>query len=190
MKDLVASELRRLHRKHQQTDRRTSLVDIPGKVKPGSQDMEKRTVILVIGKTRDGQDVLSPPVRWQAIGAGALKMHATPADDEQLTLHSPSGTVGNGSMAHWGTYDDDNKPPSQSKDESVMEFGKNKLTFGKDSLKLQFGDDVYVELTKDDALVRVGSSGTVKLGKEAEMGELLPVKLVTGEADSVKAKMA
>ena len=188
MRDLTAFEIARLHRKHARVDRQLGLVDISGKVKPGSQDMDKRTVVLVLGQGSKG-DVEGPPLRWQATGAGALKMHAAPADSEQMTMHSPSGVIGTGSLAHWGTYDDDNKPPSQSKDESVMVFGQCKITMGKDSLKIGFGDDVYLELNKDTALLRVGDSGTVKLGKTCEQGEVLPVKLVTGEADSVKAKM-
>ena len=188
MKDLVATELRRLHRKVQQADRRQGLVDIAGKVKPGSQDMEKRTVVLVLGQTRDGKDVLSPPVRWQATGAGSLKMHAVPADNEQMKLHSPSGTIGSASMAHWGTFDQDNPPPSQSKDESVLEFGKGKFVFGKDNVTISYGDDVRIVLDDKNALVRVGSSGVVKLGKEADKGQTDPVKTVTGQSDSVQAK--
>ncbi len=189
MRDLAAFEIRRLHRKHAQVDRRLGLVDLGGKVKPGSQDMTARTVVLILGQGTDGTDVESPPIRWQATGAGALKMHATPADNEQMTMHSPSGTIGTGSLAHWGTFDQDHPPPSTSKTEAMLQFGDGSITIGQDSLKIAYGSDVYVELTKTDVLVRVGSSGTVKLGKECETGELLAVKLVTGEADSVKAKV-
>ena len=143
MRNLVAFELRRLHRKVSQADRRVSLVNLSGKVKPGSQDMEKRTVRLKIGKTADGKDILSPPVRWQQPGAGNLKVHAVPKDDEQMDLTSPSGTIGAGSKAVWGTYDDDNKPPSKSKDEAVLQFGdddKSKVTLGKEKLTSQYGD--------------------------------------------------
>ena len=186
---MAAFEIRRLHRKIAQLDRRVGLVDLPGKVKPGSQDMEKRTVVLVLGQTADGKDILSPPIKWQATGAGSLKMHAVPADNEQMSMHSPSGTIGTGSKAHWGTFDKDNPPPSQSKDEAVLQFNtKATVTFGKDSLKLAFGDDQYVEIKDKLITVRVADGGQVKLGKEAEKGETFPVKLVTGEADSVQAK--
>lgn len=151
MRNLVAHELRRLHRKCAQLDRRVSLVDITGKVKAGSQDMEKRTVQLVLGKTAEGKEILSAPVRWDAAGAGRLKMHAAPKDGEQMTLHSPSGTVGPTSLARFGTYDKDNKPPSKSKDEAVLEFdGEGKITFGKNSLKVTFGDSSGFEITKEE----------------------------------------
>lgn len=151
MRDLVASELRRLHRKCAQLDRRLSLVDLTGKVQKGSHDMEKRTVRLVLGKTAEGKEILSAPSRWDATGAGEFKMHAAPKDGEQMTLHSPSGTVGPTSLARWGTYDKDNEPPSKKKDEAVLEFGgKAKIAFGKDSLKITVGDKSGFEITGDE----------------------------------------
>lgn len=149
MRDLVASEIRRLHRKVAQTERRLSLVTLSGKVKAGSQDLEKRTVRLVIGKTSDGKDILSAPVRWQQPGAGKLKVHAVPKDGEQMDLSSPSGTIGAGSKAVWGTYDDDNKPPSTSKDEAVLEFGQSKLSLGKDAFTVSFGESQGFKVTSD-----------------------------------------
>ncbi|MGF3027836.1 phage baseplate protein [Methylobacterium aquaticum] len=151
MRDLVAHELRRLHRKIAMAERRLSLVDITGKVKAGSQDMEKRTVRLSLGKSADGQDILSAPVRWDQQGAGTFKMHAAPKDGEQMTLHSPSGTVGGTSLARWGTYDKDNQPPSKSKDEAVLEYGgKGRIVFGTSSLKVTFGDSSGFEITESE----------------------------------------
>lgn len=147
MRDLAAVEIRRLHRKVADADRRLSLAQLPGKVKKGSQDMEKRTVRLVIGKSKDGQEILGPPVRWQQPGAGRLKIHAAPKDGEQMVLQSPSGTVGGGSLAVWGTYDSDNAPPSKSKDETVIEFDKAKITLGKDELVVQYGDKQGFKIT-------------------------------------------
>ncbi len=188
MRDLAAFEIARLHRKHARVDRQLGLIDLTGKVKPGSQDMDKRTVVLVLGTGSQG-DVESPPLRFQATGAGALKMHAVPADNEQMTMHSPSGVIGTGSLAHWGTYDQDHQPPSQSKDEAVLQFGTQaQITFGQQSIRLSFGTDSYVDVAAKTILVRVPDDGTVKLGKTADQGETIPVKLVTGEADSVQAK--
>lgn len=157
MRNLVAQEIRILHRKHAQAARRTALVDITGKVKAGSHDMEKRTVRLLLGKTADGKEILSAPVRWEATGAGAYKVHSVPKDGEQMTLHSPSGTVGPTSLARWGTYDKDNKPPSKSKDETVLEFnGKGKITFGKNGLTISYGDKSGFTLS-EDALQMLGT---------------------------------
>ena len=188
MRDLAAFEIRRLHRKHAQVDRRLGLVDLGGKVKPGSQDMTARTVVLILGQGADGTDVESPPVRWQATGAGALKMHAVPADSEQMTMHSPSGTIGTGSLAHWGTYDQDHPPPSTSKTEAVLQFGKGTITIGQDNLKISYGSDVFLTLDDHNLVGRVGSGGTVKLGMDADTGQTDPVKTVTGLSTSVQAK--
>ena len=84
MRDDVARELRQLRRENVRLHRRIALSKLPGKVKPGSQDMKTRTVRLVIGKTSDGQEILSPPVRWAQQGAGRLKLHSVPNDNEQM----------------------------------------------------------------------------------------------------------
>ena len=151
MRNLAADELRRLRRETARLHRRLAMVDLTGKVKAGSQDMEKRTVRLVLGKTAEGKEILSAPVRWEASGAGRMKVHAAPADNEQMTLHSSSGTVGTTSLARWGTYDKDNQPPSKSADEGVIEFGgKGRITFGKESVKITFGDKSGIEINGDE----------------------------------------
>lgn len=126
MTDLVASELRRLHRKCAQLDRRLACASLPGKV--ASVDHEKRTLRLELGKDAEGKPILSPPVRWQQPGAGDFKMHAPPKVGEQMTLASPSGTMGSGSLAVWGTFDKDNEAPSKARDAAVMQFGSASIT--------------------------------------------------------------
>lgn len=128
--NLVVRELMRARRELAQVNRRLAASEITGKVKPGSQDMAKRTLRLVLGRSADGQEVLSAPVRWEG-NAGEFKLHAVPKDNEQMTLSSPSGTVGPTSLARPATFDDDNKPPSRSNKEAVLEYrGKAKVTFG------------------------------------------------------------
>lgn len=150
MRNEVAYQIRRLHRKHAQVDRRLGLIDIVGKAKAGSQDMEKRTVRLVLGTTKDGKEILSPPIRWQGTAAGDFMMHAVPADNEQMVMHSPSGTVGNGTMAHWGTYDQDHQPPSKNKNEAMHKRGKASITFKDDKLVIKFGDKSGFEISEKE----------------------------------------
>lgn len=128
MRSLAARELRVLRRHVTQLSRRVATASLPGKVKPGSQDMDKRTVRLVLGKTPDGEEILSPPVRWPQQGAGRLKIHSVPADNEQMMLRSQSGTVGEASLADWATYDDDHAPPSDKDSEAVVEFDGSRVT--------------------------------------------------------------
>ncbi|SOC26825.1 phage baseplate protein [Stappia indica] len=170
MTDLVAIELRTLRRQLHQLSGRLARHTLMGKVHPGSQDLQARTVQLELGIDDDGAPILSPPVRWQEPGAGRLKVHAVPADNEQMMLHSPSGTIGTASLAVWATYDDDNGPPSDKDDEAVWTFG----------------DDVRVELRGNDARVKapkvVVESDDVHLGGEggervARIGDKVNVSL-------------
>lgn len=194
MRDMISQELRLLRRRCAGLDRRLALVDLKGKVKPGSQDMEKRTVRLVLGKSADGKDILSPPVRWQGTGAGAFKMHAVPKDHEQMTLHSASGTVGNSSLAHWGTFDKDHEPPSKDKDVAMLELNeKARVTWGKDFTKLQFGksdDDGFVMQKEGGDIVLHPGSSVIYAGGDPKKGDTFePVKTVSGVSQTLLAKI-
>ena len=141
----IARELRTLRRQVDGINRRLAQAVLSGKVKPGSQDGAKRTLRLVLGEDADGKEVLSPPVRWQQPGAGTFKMHATPADNEQMTMISPSGTIGTNSMAVWGTFDDNHAAPSDRTDDGVIELGASRIDMRDDALVLTNGG-VRIEL--------------------------------------------
>lgn len=129
MRNETAIELRRLRQALDRAEHRLAMSDIPGKVK--EVDADKRTLRLMIGKTSDGQEILSPPIRWQESGAGGMKVHSQPAVGEQMTMRSTSGTVGAGSIAHPATYDKDHEAPSKSTNTSVLE---------RDGVVIEFGD--------------------------------------------------
>jgi phage baseplate assembly protein gpV len=174
MRSLVASELRIVRRQLAKANRRIALASLSGKVKPGSQDMEKRTVRLVLGVDRDGNEILSPHVRWKQQGAGRLKLHSVPADNEQMVLRSASGTVGEGSEADWSTYDDDNAAPSDKDTEAVIEFeGGTRLTIEKDTNRvstknLHFdADTVTLGGEGGKQVARIGDMVTVGAGSSA-----------------------
>ncbi|KZM49452.1 phage baseplate protein [Labrenzia sp. OB1] len=168
MSDLAAQELRTLRRLLRRAEGRLARQVLRGKVHPGSQDMEARTVRLDLGADSDGKPLLSPPVGWAAPGVGRLKLHAVPADNEQMILFSPSGTIGTASIAVAGSFDDDNGSPSDKASEVVVTFGGTRL-----------------ELRGDDALVKsakvVVESQDVHLGGEdgkrvARVGDRVDVK--------------
>jgi len=168
-RSLVARELRILRRLIVQVNRRLAMSNLQGKVKPGSQDLEKRTVRLVLGETPDGEEILSPPVRWAQQGAGRLKLHSVPADDEQMTLRSPSGTIGEGSIAEWGTYDDDNAPPSDKASEAVLKFDDGTtITIEGDRTRVA-SSNVHV----DAQIVTLGGEGGKRV---ARVGDRVDVK--------------
>ncbi|WP_319775493.1 phage baseplate protein [Breoghania sp.] len=140
---LLASEFRTLRRHLNQTAGRIARQQITGKVHPGSQDLKARTIRLELGIDAKGKPILSPPVRWQEPAAGSFRVHSVPADNEQMVLTSPSGSVGTASLAVRATYDNDTSPPSQSAGEGVLRVGSSRIvmkdgemTISADHLKL------------------------------------------------------
>lgn len=119
----TATEIRRLRQMMERTNRRIAMMNIPGKVKASETDREKRTVRLVLGTSKSGEEIMSPPVRWQESTAGRMRIHSEPDDQEQMIMHSASGTVGLSSMAMPGTYDTAHESPSKEEDLSVFDRG-------------------------------------------------------------------
>ncbi len=161
----LAAELRRLRRQIVQVNRRVATARLTGKVKPGSQDMDKRTVRLILGEAADGSEILSPPVRWAQQGAGRLKIHSVPADNEQMMLTSPSGTIGAASIAEWATYDDDHGAPSDKDSEAVITFA--------DGTRVSIEKEMTRIATKaahvDAEIVTLGGEGGQKVARVGDM---------------------
>jgi len=134
MRDHAALEIRRVREQMEQLNRRVAMMNLPGKV--GPVDAEKRLLRLKLGKTSDGRDILGPWARWQEAGAGGLKIHSQPAENEQMVLSSVSGTVGAASVAMPATYDQDHASPSKSEDTSVFERGGGRIELGPNGIVL------------------------------------------------------
>ncbi len=134
MRDHAALEIRRLREQMEQLNRRVAMMNLPGK--RGPIDPEKRLLRLKLGKTSDGRDILGPWSRWQEAGAGGLKIHSQPAENEQMVLSSISGTVGAASVAMPATYDQDHASPSQSEDTAVFERGGGRVEIGPEGIRL------------------------------------------------------
>ena len=162
MRDAKASEIRRLHKKVAGADRRIAVMSLPGKV--AEVDPDKRMLRLRIGKNSKGEDILGPWSRWQEATAGGMRIHSEPDMDEQMVLHSPSGTVGEASLAGPATYDRDHDAPSSSSEISVIDRG-GRIEVGPDGVRVIGG--------------RIVLEGEVHLGGEG--GELVHRK---GDVDS------
>lgn len=134
MRDHRDLEIRRLREQLEAVNRRLAMMNLTGKV--SEVDAEKRLMRLKIGKTSDGRDIFSPWVRWQEAGAGGLKIHSQPAENEQMVLSSISGTVGAGSLAIPATYDQDHEAPSKSSDTAVLDRGKGRIEIGPNGINL------------------------------------------------------
>lgn len=170
MTDLLAFELRTMRRLLRRAEGRLARQVLRGKVHPGSQDMETRTIRLELGTDPEGNPILSPPVKWSAPGVGRMKLHSVPADNEQMILVTPSGTIGTASIAFAGSFDDDNYPPSESEGEVVVTFGDTRLELrGDDALVksakvIVESEDVHLGGDDGKRIARVGDRVDVKSG--------------------------
>lgn len=133
MRDPVAAELRRQAARTEAAERRVAMMALSGKV--AAKDPEKRLLRLKLGTNSRGEDVLSPWIRWQEAGAGGLTIHSEPDDAEQMIMLSMSGTIGAGSIAVPGTYDQDHAAPSKSSDTAVLQRG-GRIELGPNGLRL------------------------------------------------------
>lgn len=129
--------IRTLTRRVVENERRLAQMIMPGEV--AEVDHAARRLRLKLGETAAGSPILSPWVRWAEAGNSALKVHSPPTVGTLMTLLSPSGTVGAGSTAHWSTYTDDHKAPSDAGDEAVIEFGPTRITFGAAGVVIESG---------------------------------------------------
>lgn len=132
----AAREIRTLTRKVVELDRRLAQATLPGTV--AEVDHNARRLRLKIGQI-DGTPILSPWVRWAEAGNGTLKVHVPPTVGTLMNLISPSGTIGDGSVAHWSTYTDSDASPSSSSDTAMLKLGASSISFGSSGLTLEAG---------------------------------------------------
>ncbi len=134
MRDPAPLELRRQLSRTQSAERRLAQTMLYGKVV--EKDAGKRRLRLKLGTSASGKDVLSPWLRWQEAGVGALSIHSEPSVGEQMIMLSPSGTIGTGSIAMRGSYDRDHASPSQSSDTAVIVAGAGRIELGPKGIEL------------------------------------------------------
>jgi len=162
--DLVASELRRLRRQVVDLNRRLALARVPGTIE--EIDTGKRMVRVKIGEDAEGQPILSPWVRWEEqAGNALLKVHVPPVKGARVNLESPSGTIGEGSVASWSTYHDANAAPSQSADTAMLAASTSQI-----------------EMKDGEIFIRTASKLTLEVAGSTI--EMLPAK-VTVKADEI-----
>ena len=131
---LLAQELRYLRREVVRLNKRIALSHMEGPV--AERDAQKWRVRIELGVDADGNKILSPWVRVQSRGAGAVKDSLSlPAVGDKMRLMSPSGVVGASSVAIPNAFDDETTRPSgQDKDEIVCEFDKTRRAQSKEKL--------------------------------------------------------
>lgn len=146
----IADELRQARLQIVRANRRLALAELEGTV--AERDPKKWLVRLEIGRDPETDEkVLSPWLKPQSGSAGAFKVSpALPSVGEKMKMVSPSGEVGAASYAAWGTFDDEQKRPDQEADESVIAFGKTRIS------------------TKDDKFAISTANGAAKLSFDGE----------------------
>lgn len=130
----AAREIRTLTRKIVELDRRLAQSEMPGTV--AEIDTDRRRLRLDLGMTAAGDPILSPWVRWAEASNGSLRVHSAPVVGTPMILRSPSGTVGDGSIAHWGSYTDDVGAPSTAAAGAMLQVGSSSIAIGPDGLDL------------------------------------------------------
>lgn len=153
----LADRLNRIEKRVVETDQRVARIMLPGKVK--AVDPEKYRLRLVLATDAEtGAEILSPWVKWQSGSAGKVRDWSPPDEGEAMLLFSPSGVIGSGSVAMFGTFDDEHAPPTNKGDERVWAFGAARLTLKGDSLTLKVGD-AEIALTESTITIGVGGKG-------------------------------
>lgn len=122
----------------QESNRRLAGVEMRGKIPQGGVDAEKKKIRIVIGKTPEGEEVLSPWVPVKQV-AGALKIHTLPTEGQVMAIRSETGDVEQGIAEpfHWT---DDNPSPSDDPAEHLLQFGEVTVSLKGGGLRISVGD--------------------------------------------------
>lgn len=153
----LKDRLDRIERRLVETDQRVARILLPGKVK--QVDAGKYRLRLVLATDAEtGAEILSPWVKWQSGSAGKVRDWSPPEAGEEMLLLSPSGTIGTGSRAMFGTFDAEHAPPSTKDDERVWSFGQARLVLKGDGLTLAVAG-AEIALSRDAIAVTVDGSG-------------------------------
>lgn len=131
----LANELAGIRRDIADIRRRSEQTVRHGVVK--QVDPAKGLVRLIVGAGADGEEKLSPWIRYSQT-AGALKFHSPPSVGQAMTLLSPGGDFQQ-AVALPTAFSDKNKSPSDKGDEHHMTFGSFGLIIKGDSAVLSVG---------------------------------------------------
>lgn len=131
---------------------RIARVFMPGKVALVRAAGDDWQVRLDLGESADeGKAVLSPWMPVQPVSAGSLKVKVRPAIGERFAMLSPSGTIGSGSWAVRGPFDQDHPAPEGAED-VVLERGETRIGIEHGRVVITTGE-ATIELAGGDILV-------------------------------------
>lgn len=192
MRRQLVEKLRAIEKRLVEVDQRLARVVLHGKVSEVREAKGDWQVRLEIGRDPESDAVVkSPWVPVQPASAGALKIKVKPSEGERMTMLSPSGTVGTGSWAIRGPFDDDHPAPAGDED-VVLERGTTKIVLKDGLLSLKVGD-TELELSGSAINVVAGDIflvGTVHSGVDGKGETVIPkIQTTGGPARKARAKV-
>jgi phage baseplate assembly protein gpV len=164
----LIEKLRAIEKRLIEVDQRLARVVLHGKVTEVRQQQGDWQVRLEIGRDPESDAVVKSP--WapvQPASAGALKIKAKPSVGERMTLLSPSGTVGSGSWAIRGPFDDDHPAP-QGDEDVVLERGDTRIEIDGDHVKVTV-DQAFAEVARERVRGRLGTGRFVATAAYAKI---------------------
>ena len=151
----MARAISELHRRQSNMIRAGRVVEV---------DAAAGTVRIDVGS--DGEPLVTPPIRWPE-RTGARRSWNPPTVGEDMTVFSPTGEIGTGSIAAYGGFTDATGAPSDRGDAAVFAFGNVTLTVEGDLVRVQ-APRVVVEAEA----VELGGEGgqpIARIGDEVEV---------------------
>jgi phage baseplate assembly protein gpV len=107
-------------------ERRLNNVSRPARVV--EIDEKKALVKVAYGLDENGQDVISPWIRWGEQRAGNISTWNPPTVGEQVVMFSPSGEIGLHSFIGHSLYSKTFPQPHDKKDEQKLQVKKDNKT--------------------------------------------------------------
>lgn len=157
----VGAEIRRLRKAVARLNRRIAQADLEGEVV--ERDAKTWRVRLKIAEDPDtGEAIKSPWLKpnSQANQTGFKVSPALPPIGSRMRMVSPSGAPGAASYAEPATFDDEQKRPEQEADESIIQFGKTRMSFRDDKFTVSTGEgDQAASIAFEGSKITVGVGG-------------------------------
>jgi phage baseplate assembly protein gpV len=124
------------------------------------RDMQKGVKLDIGEDPETGTRIITDWTKMQGLGAGNFKFSLLPSIGEKVSLKSPSGVIGSGSVAELGTFDDENKRPDHDIDTPTMTIGNASFSIKDGEMKLTVGDAI-IQIKAGEISIKMGESGFV-----------------------------
>ena len=125
-------------------------------------DPKKGMIKVQYATGEDGKPVTTPWVPWKT-RSGDIKDWNPPSKDEQVTIFSPSGEIGQHSWADSGGFSNQNKQPHDKDAERVITIGGTVITIKDGEVRIK-SDKIVLE-----GKTYLGGDGGQKVHRRGDM---------------------